>query len=199
MIYSFFHVFFRIFFRVLGRWDVTGVENVPTTGPVIIAANHLSMADPPLVGCSLPRKAWFMAKEELFHPAVGWFLRAMRAFPVKRGEPDMQALKKSLKLLASGEILMIFPEGTRQPSGHLGEPELGVGMIALRSKAPVIPVRLSGTDRLLPPGKPFPRPARVTIRYGKPIEFSVDPARPARENYTAAAREIMAAIGRLPG
>lgn len=199
MIYWIVRFFVRIFFRLFGRWKVDGLENVPESGPVIIAANHLSMADPPIVGASLPRKGWFMAKEELFKPGIGWFISKIQAFPIKRGKGDLAALKKSLAILQRGEVLVIFPEGTRQTSGELGPPEIGVGMIALRSGAPVVPARITGTHALLPKGSPLPRVTPVTIRYGRPITLRHEDGKPGHEDYAAAAREIMEAIARLPG
>jgi 1-acyl-sn-glycerol-3-phosphate acyltransferase len=190
---------FRVLLRLFGRWQVIGEENVPRTGPVILAANHVSFADPPTVGAGIHRKAWFMAKEELFRPPLTWLLRKWRAFPVRRGSGDLAALKKSLQILAAGEALVMFPEGTRQTSGELGEAEMGVGMIAVRSGAPTVPVFLQGTEKLLPKGAGLVRPARVTVRYGPPITFEPQSGKPTREDYTAAAHEIMAAIARLAG
>lgn len=198
MIYWIVRFFVRIFFRLVGRWRVEGLENVPAEGPVIVAVNHISMADPPIVGASLRRKGWFMAKEELFKPGIGWFISKIQAFPIKRGKGDLAALKKSLGILARGEVLVIFPEGTRQEAGELGPPEIGVGMIALRSGAPVVPARITGTNQLLPKGSPLPRFTPVSIRYGRPITIRHEGGKPGHEDYAAAAREIMEAIARLP-
>jgi 1-acyl-sn-glycerol-3-phosphate acyltransferase len=148
------------------------------------------------VGACIRRKAWYMGKEELFRWPIRWLLRGMQAFPVRRGSGDLAALKKSLGVLAAGEALVIFPEGTRHTSGELGEAELGVGMIAVRSGAPVVPVFIRGTDRLLPKGG-FLRFAPVTIHYGEPITFRPAAGKATREEYTAAAQEIMRAIARL--
>jgi 1-acyl-sn-glycerol-3-phosphate acyltransferase len=192
-------VCFRALLRLFGRWQVIGEENVPRTGPVLLAANHLSFADPPVVGAGLHRKAWFMGKEEIFRPPLTWLLRKWQAFPVRRGSADLAAMKRSLQILARGEALVMFPEGARQTSGELGEAEIGVGMIAVRSGAPTVPVLIQGTDRLLPKGTGLPRPARVTLRFGPPVVFKPAGAKPTREDYTTAAREIMHAIGRLSG
>lgn len=190
--------FFRLILRVLGRWEVVGAENVPPTGPLILAANHISFADPPAVGAPVRRKCWFMAKEELFRfPPIRWLLRKWQAFPVRRGSSDLSALKKALQVLSRGEPLIIFPEGTRQSPGRLGAPEMGVGMIAVRSGAPVVPVFVSGTDRLLPKGSALPRLARVRLRYGPPVVYPPGEGKPGHEEYAAAARSIMEAIGRL--
>lgn len=189
---------FRVLLALLGRYRVTGTEQVPASGAAILAANHLSFADPPVVGAGFRRKAWFMAKEELFRsrPLV-WLLNKWQAFPVRRGASDMTALKKSLQILANGELLIIFPEGTRQTGGQLGEPELGVGMLAVRSGAPVVPVYITGSDRLLPKGSALLHTARVRVRYGPPSVYRAAGARPAREDYQAAADGIMRAIAEL--
>src|SRR5947209_285699 len=151
MIYRLTWFVVRLLLRVFGRWQVTGAENVPASGPVILAANHLSFADPPTVGAGLRRKAWYMGKDELFRrPFLRWLFGQMQAFPVRRGTGDLAAMKKSLQVLAAGEALVLFPEGTRHQAGAPGDAEIGVGMLALRSGAPVVPVFLSGTDKLIP-------------------------------------------------
>jgi 1-acyl-sn-glycerol-3-phosphate acyltransferase len=193
-------LFFRAVLRLYGRWQVFGAENVPLRGPVLLAANHLSFADPPTVGAGLRRKAWFMGKEELFRSApLRWLLGKWHAFPVRRGSGDLAALKRAMRLLNRGEALVIFPEGTRQTSGELGEPEMGVGMIAIRSGAPVVPVLIRGTDRMLPKGARWLRFARVRVVYGQPLVFPPPPGKPGHEDYAAAAHEIMRAIGQLAG
>jgi 1-acyl-sn-glycerol-3-phosphate acyltransferase len=187
------HVF-RLLLRVFGRWQVTGAENVPMTGPVILAANHLSFADPPTVGAGIRRKAWFMGKEELFRsPFLRWLFGKWQAFPVRRGTGDLGALKKALQVLAAGDPLVIFPEGTRHRAGEPGGAELGVGMLALRSGAPVIPVFLSGTDKMLPRSG-FLHFAKVRVRYGAPITFPACARKPDRNDYAEAADEVMRAI-----
>src|SRR5207248_1294518 len=146
----------------------------------------------------LRRTAWYMGKDDLFKLApVRWLFTQWHAFPVRRGSGDRAALKKALGLLAADEALVIFPEGTRQEGGELGEAELGVGMIAIRSAAPVVPVHIRGTDQVLPRGAWFPRFGRVRIRYGAPRVYQAAGAKPGREDYAAAAADIMQAIARL--
>ncbi|MBI3911373.1 MAG: 1-acyl-sn-glycerol-3-phosphate acyltransferase [Armatimonadetes bacterium] len=184
---------------LLGHRRVAGLRHVPRQGPVILAPNHISYLDPVAVGTGIRRRLAFMAKAEAFRvPIFGWLLRKLRAFPVRRGAADRAALKRALDLLAAGEALMIFPEGTRSLTGELQAPEIGVGMLAVRSGAPVVPVRVWGTDQMLPRGARFLRPAPVRVAYGPPLRFS-PPAggKPGREEYEAAARQIMAAIAAL--
>jgi 1-acyl-sn-glycerol-3-phosphate acyltransferase len=111
-----------------------------------------------------------MAKEELFqYPALRFFITRWNAFPVKRGEMDRRALKMAIDKVQQGEVLLMFPEGTRSPDGELLEGKLGVAMIAVKSKGVVIPAMIHGTNKILPKGKKFPSFQRVLIKFGKPI------------------------------
>jgi 1-acyl-sn-glycerol-3-phosphate acyltransferase len=198
MIYRLTWLFCRVVFRLLFRWRIIGAENVPPTGPVILASNHVSNLDPPVVAVGIWRPCDFMAKEELFHHRLfGWYLTQLGAFPVKRGSADRTALKRSLEALERDRALVMFPEGTRSETGELQEPEMGVGMIVYRSGAPVVPVYLSGTDRVMPRGGGL-RLAQISVTYGKPLEFPVpEGSKPGREEYDNAARRIMGAIAEL--
>jgi len=141
------------FFRGVGRliywfrhWQVYGRENLPASGGAIIAANHSSAWDPILLGCSLNREIFYMGKEELFkHPLGAWFFTSLHAFPVKRGAVDRRAIKKAIGILESGELMGIFPEGTRVESGKEVQPQSGVALLALKAQVPVIPVALVGS------------------------------------------------------
>jgi 1-acyl-sn-glycerol-3-phosphate acyltransferase len=160
--YVFFRQCFRILFKSIFRWKVVGLENVPIEGPAVICSNHISLLDPPLVGSSSKRPIYFMAKEELFHiPVLSYFLPKILAFPVKRGQSDMKAVKTAIKILRNNELFGIFPEGTRKKAGVSEEAEEGAVFIALKAKAPIIPVALIGPYRLF-------RPVRVV--FGEPID-----------------------------
>ncbi len=182
-------------FRVSAR----GREHVPAAGPVLLVANHLSLLDPPLVGVAAPRQLCFMAKEELFRvPGLGRLIWALGARPVRRDGGDSRALKTALGLLAEGRALLVFPEGTRGEEGRLGAAKPGVGMLAVLSGAPVVPVYVAGTGRVLPRGRAVPRPAKVHVTFGPPLHFK--PARDVetrKERYREAAQETMRAIGQL--
>lgn len=198
MTYYFWRVVMRVFFRVMGSWRVEGRENVPPRGALIIAPNHLSFLDPPLIGCALERPAWFMAKAELFrHAPLRWFFTALHAYPVQRGAGDRAALKRTLGFLEAGDAVTIFPEGTRSETGELGEPEVGVGMIALRTGAPVVPILISGTDTVMPRGAKWIRRGKIRVRIGRPIQLPVPEGKLGREEYAAAARQVMDAIRAL--
>jgi 1-acyl-sn-glycerol-3-phosphate acyltransferase len=166
----------RLLFRACGGLVVTGRENVPHTGRVIICANHISDIDPLAVLVTLPRNDFaVMAKEELFRiPLLGPMIRKFGAFPVARDSPDRNALKLGEEILAAERALLIFPEGRLSEDGKLQEIQPGAALLALRTDAPVVPVGLIGTNRMLPYGKLVPRlvgrPADVRI--GLPIQIS---------------------------
>lgn len=163
----------RLLFKATCRLEVVGRENLPATGGVIIAPNHISHLDPPLVGAALSRSVYFMAKRELFEvPIFGWIIRQTHAFPVSRGTADRQAIRQAQKLLESGEVLVIFPEGKRSPDGRLQAPELGLAMIAARAGVPVVPMALTGTNYALPRGSVCFRPARIRVTIGAPQSFA---------------------------
>jgi len=198
MIYRLTWFFCQLLFRTFLPRTVVGAENVPASGPVILASNHLSMVDPPAVATSVWRHCVSMAKEELFEkPLIGWYLRKIGAFPVKRGTADRSALKHTLDALEQGKALLMFPEGTRSETGELREPELGVAMIAYRSGAPVVPVYVWGTDNAMPKGKGL-RSAAIGIQFGEPLRFTLPGgAKAGRAEYEQAARDIMSAIAGL--
>lgn len=156
------------------RIDVEGADRLPDEPGVIVASNHLSILDPPLITISVARligrQVRYMAKAEAFDmPVVGSILRAYGGFGVRRGRADREAYRAAQEVLASGAWLGLAPEGTRSRTGHLGEPKPGVALLAVRSGATVLPVGISGSDRAWPVGARLPRPrSRVTIRFGTP-------------------------------
>ena len=158
--------------RTAFRLEVTGAENIPKHGPVIVAPNHRSLIDHPVVGACTQRQVWFMGKEELFkNDLAAKILRSMGAFPVRRGKPDRASLQRCLELLAAGEVVGIYPEGTRRPDARFDDPEDGFAYIALRSGAPIVPVALSGTEAVLPRGRRFPRFVKIRVRIGEPFRL----------------------------
>ncbi|MFL5841754.1 MAG: lysophospholipid acyltransferase family protein, partial [Thermoleophilaceae bacterium] len=122
-----------------------GRKNIPKNGPVILASNHRSFLDPFVIGCSVRRPVYFVAKKELFAKRwQGWILNRLGAFPVKRGESDEESMATARGVLERGGALVIFPEGTRHPKGPLGRPKRGVGRLALETGAPVVPIAVMG-------------------------------------------------------
>ncbi len=156
--------------RCLGGWRVRGLENVPKQGGAIIASNHLSFLDPVVVGSALRRRTYYFAKAELFVPIFGWIIRKCYAFPVERGGADMAAAKAAIKLLRGGELLTMFPEGTRSRDGSLGEISTGAAMLASRGGVPIIPCALRGTNQVMPIGAKFFRRGRVAVSFGEPVD-----------------------------
>ena len=188
-----------VFFRFTGGVTLIGTENIPKTGGVILAPNHISYLDPPVVGCYLRRQVHCMAKEELFRSKLmGAWMRAVGAFPVRRGTADRKALKQAIDLLNRGRVVCIFPEGTRSPDGNLQEPELGIGLIALKSRAPIVPVAVIGTDKVLPPHAKRLYRNRVTIVYGQPLTFPhLEEGKETRQSLEEVGRSTMSAISEL--
>ncbi len=189
--------------RLLFRLERVNPGLVPATGPVLIVSNHVSVLDPPLVGGSAPRPLFFMAKEELFRiPLFGRLIRALNARPVRRDGSDMRALKAALALLQEGRAILVFPEGTRGEEGQpLRDGKPGVGMLAVLSGAPVVPVFVSGSGDALPRGRALPRLAKVRVTFGPPLIFKAEGKRAGdegrKEAYREAAQEMMRAIAQL--
>ncbi|HBT46422.1 MAG TPA: 1-acyl-sn-glycerol-3-phosphate acyltransferase [Peptococcaceae bacterium] len=149
MFYRFAKFVCFLFFRFICRWQVRGQELFPREGPAIVVANHRSLWDPVAVGVAVPRQVRFMAKEELFKiPGLGALLRALGAFPVKRGRSDRAALQASLEMLRQDQVIGMFPEGTRVRTGELGRFYGGAALLALKTGAPLVPVALKNTDRV---------------------------------------------------
>ena len=136
----------RIYVR---KFEVVGREHVPMEGPLILASNHLNNADPPMVALAVPRHPTFMAKQEMIKwPIVGPAFRMFGAFPVRRGEADLSALRAATEIVNSGAMLVMFPEGTRSRTGGLTKGHAGTALIALRTGAPVLPVAITGSEGL---------------------------------------------------
>ena len=154
---------------LLTRWRVRGRDNVLSQGPLLIVANHLNLADPPLLGVSLGRKVIFMAKKELFYSRViGYFIRGFGSFPVHRGQLDRKALRQAEQLLAQGLALVMFPEGKRSKNAQLQPGFSGSALIAWHSGAPILPVGISGTERIKGAGWLLRRP-QITVNIGRPF------------------------------
>ena len=153
--------------------EVRGKEHVPRRGPFIVASNHCSFLDPPVVGTACPRRLTFLARADLFQrPLLGAFLRGVHAVPLRRGEGDRAALSMAKQLLASGQPVAIFPEGTRQLSGILGEARRGVGLLAETTGVPVIPAFVSGTFQALPPHAQRLYPAKIRVAFGPAVAYT---------------------------
>lgn len=196
---------FRISYWLLFGWRAYNRERVPLTGPVILAANHASFIDPPLVGIPLKRPLNYMARDTLFRfPGVGATLRSWQAIPVDREGGGGAGLKAILDRLLKGGAILLFPEGTRTHDGKLQPGRSGIGLAVIKSTAPVIPVRVFGTYEAFGRHMRFPRRHPIAVKYGEPLLFDdlraeaktcVKPR--LKQIYQQIADEIMAAIGKL--
>jgi 1-acyl-sn-glycerol-3-phosphate acyltransferase len=206
--YQFSRVIAGPFLRALARPEVIGAENIPASGPAIMASNHLSVADSIYLPLMVARPVTFAAKSEYFtgtrlrDRAVGAYLRSTNQLSTDRAgaRAAQDMLDAALQLLKDGQLFGIYPEGTRSPDGRLYRGRTGVGYLALNSGAPVIPVAMIGTDRMLPPGARIPRPGRIGIRIGKPLTFDQYRDGPAgARQRRAITDEVVQAIQRLSG
>ncbi len=201
MMYAFLRGLMRFMTTVylVGLFKVEGLDNVPRHGPLIVCANHSATLDPPMVPAFLPRPdTWNMAKSEYFrNPFSRWLFTSYHSFAVVRHTADRAALRRSFDLLKAGQVLVIYPEGTRVDSGVLAEPEPGAGFIAQKCGCPVLPVALTGTRECLPKGKLWPRRVPVTIRFGKPFLVLQRRPRGERVSHEEASEAIMLAIAEL--
>lgn len=159
------------FLLAMFRTRFVGEENVPAGGAVL-AGNHVSYLDPVLLWSGSPRPTRFMAKRELFAGVLGFLLRRFWAFPVDREGADRAAILRATEELRGGNLVGIFPEGTRREGAEPGEVHGGAAFVAMRAEAPVVPVAFVGTDEAWPRGKRLPRRVRVTIKYGAPVDPS---------------------------
>ena len=196
---------FRVMYATYFRWRVFNPERVPLTGPVILASNHASFLDPPLVGSGLHRGINYLARESLFrYPGVGWLLRKWNSVPVDRDGGGAAGLKAILDRLLAGGAIILFPEGTRTKDGSLQPARSGIGLTAIKSSAVVVPVRVFGTYEAYGRHIKIPRPHQVSVKYGRPMMFEKLRAEAKtctkarlKEIYQEVANEIMAAIAKL--
>ena len=159
----------RVLLLLLSHWQVKGRENIPPQGLLLIVANHLNLADPPILGASIYRKALFMAKEELFRPGFSsYIVRNFGAFPVRRGGLDRKALNQARECLAQGLALIMFPEGKRSRDAKLQSAFPGSALVASRIGAPILPAGITGTENIKGKTWWLHRP-RITVNIGQPF------------------------------
>jgi 1-acyl-sn-glycerol-3-phosphate acyltransferase len=196
---------FRAMYATYFRWRVFGAENVPLSGGVILASNHASFLDPPLVGCALKRDINYLARESLFrYPGIGALLRSWNAVPVDRDGGGAAGLREILNRLLAGGGIILFPEGTRTKDGKLQPARSGIGLVVIKSDVPVIPVRTFGTFEAYGRNQKFPRPVSVAVKYGRPMKFEAvrteakTCSKPRlKQIYQEVADEIMTVIAKL--
>jgi 1-acyl-sn-glycerol-3-phosphate acyltransferase len=183
--------------RLLTNWEVKGRENVDNEGPLLIVANHMNYADPPLIAVSIPRKTVFMAKEELFKSSISrYFVRSFGAFPVDRTAIDRNALRQAKEVLDDGWCLVMFPEGMRSRDGTLLQAFPGSSLIAARSKTTVLPVGITGTEKMGGWRWIFRRP-RIVVNIGKPFTLQLTNGKVTKEELAGLTDDLMCHIAEL--
>jgi 1-acyl-sn-glycerol-3-phosphate acyltransferase len=203
VVYGFLWGLARIVSWVCFRYRVEG--QVPQNGGVLIAANHASYLDIPLLGCGMNRRAWYLGRSDLFPiPVLNGILQALGWIPVRLGRLDRDAFGKAINLIRAGKVVVIFPEGGRSHDGHLRPPKAGIGVIVSQTGCPVVPAYLKGTFEALPIGAHWPRLRQVTVRFGSPIQFETGIQKERAETkqfYQQVSRTVIehiAALGQVP-
>ena len=182
---------FGLYFR--GR--VTGAELVPREGKLVIVSNHASVFDPPLLASAIPRPISYMAKEELFQQSVlSKLISSLGAYPVNRQGFDRRAIKQAISQLEQGWAIGIFIEGTRTADGRVHDPKLGAALIAAKTQAPLLPVCLCGTEKIILPEKKFPQPAQIKVKIGNLIQPPESVKREELELVTQKCAEVINAM-----
>jgi 1-acyl-sn-glycerol-3-phosphate acyltransferase len=198
--YGFFHYFVRNIYAMWFRGEVAGTENFPREGPFLIASNHASHLDPPLVGCQVSRQMRFFARKTLWsNRLTSWWLNQTETIPVERDSGDVGAIKRVLQALKEDRVIVLFPEGTRSPDGQLQKPKAGIGLMACKTGVPVVPCRVFGSYEAFGKGRLIPRfGTPVTIVFGQPIPASdYDDPTAGKARYETAAQRIMDRIALL--
>lgn len=198
-IYRWAHRLTYLFCKVMGHIETQGVENIPREGGVLLVSNHISLLDPVIVGSAANREINFMARSNVFNvPLLGRLISIFNAYPVNRGRPDLGALRRTISLLKTGNAALIFPEGTRSFDGKLGKAHDGACFIAHRANVPTVPVFHRGAEKMMPRGSRRIRRAKLSVTFGKPIDFShIVESEIKREMYQQMGVQMMGAISDL--
>ena len=199
-VYGLCHYVIRVPFDMFFRGEVAGVDNLPKQGGFLLAANHASSLDPPLIGCHMSRQIAYFARKTLWRRGIAsWWLDSVGTIPVDRdGGQDVSAIKRVLKALKEDRGLILFPEGTRTPDGNLQPAKAGVGFIAVKTQVPVVPVRIFGSYEAFGKGRRLRLGTPVSVIFGRPIQPSVyDDPQAGKERARIASERIMAEIAKL--
>lgn len=191
--YRFLRAILRLLFSVLFRWEISGTKNIPLKGGVIVAANHISLWDPPVLGSALPREVHFMAKQSLFTiPVLGYIITKLNAFPITRGAADRLAIRTTMDILSKGQLVGMFPEGTRSKTGELGKAKQGVATIALHTGSTIVPAAIIGTNKIFKKDNFLPK---IKVKFGNPI--IIDKAKRDKDYIEKISNEMMQEIALL--
>lgn len=199
--YGFFHQFAFACYQAWFRGEVAGLDHIPRSGPFLIAANHASHLDPPIVGCQVDRQMRFFARKTLWsNPVASWWLDRVECIAVDRDSGDVGAIRRVLQALHEDRAVVLFPEGTRSPDGTLQRPKAGVGLMACKTGAPVVPCRVFGSHAAFGRGAALPRLGTpVSVVFGPPIAAAqYDEPAAGKERYQIASERIFARIAALP-
>ncbi len=189
MFYRFAYYIVKLLSLIFFPYTVIGKENIPPGGGCIFASNHLSNLDPLMIGLCAYRKTTYLAKDTLFkNKILGTILRWCEAFPIRRGESDVRAIRECMRRLKKGLPVVVFPEGTRQRQDSEIQAEEGIGFLAARAGVPVVPVKVFGTDKVMPPKSRWLKRHPITLTFGEPLTFQ------GERDYKKIANEIMWAI-----
>jgi len=187
----------RLILFLFTRWQVLGREHIPDKGPLLVVANHLNLADPPIMGCSINRQAMFLAKEELFRSRIQrYIVRNCGAFPIRRGGMNRDALRFAEQWFGRGKVLIVFPEGRRSMEAQLVDAFSGSALIAVRNRVPVLPVGIYGTERITGLTWWLRRP-EITVNIGHPFNLPSMDGKVTKEQLAAFTHSIMGRIAEL--
>lgn len=198
--YAFFHYWTAQWHSMWFRGEIIGTDNIPASGQFLVAGNHVSHIDPPFVGCQVPRQMRFFARKTLWNSkALGWWMDRVETIPVDRDSGDVGAIRKVLLALHEDRGVILFPEGTRSPDGQLQKPKAGVGLMACKTGAPVVPARIFGSFEAFGKGAIVPRfGTSVDVVFGRPISAAeYDDPSAGKERYQLASERIFARIAAL--
>lgn len=186
-------------FRTLFGLKVTGWENLIEDGAVLLASNHESYIDPPLIATLHNKAMWYLARSTLFTKTTNWLYTRLQAIPVDQDRPDMASLKSIIRKLKQGDNVLVFPEGQRTHDGDMGEAAPGVGLIAVKSGVPIQPIRIRGAREALPRGSGRVKFTRLSLTIGKPIILTPEELKTTKgkDGYERVAKRIMVAIEEL--
>lgn len=197
--YRFAQLISFFYFKAFHRFKVYGLDNIPSSGPFILASNHQSFFDPPALGCRLPRNLHYFARDSLFFWPLGILIRNLNSIPVNRSTLDIKTLKLVLSVLNQGNPLLVFPEGTRSCNDQIQSGKKGIGLLLAKSGVPVVPAKVIGGYKVLGRGMIVPRIGKqIVIKYGPVVYMNdLDPGKSASNRYEVIAQRVISEITRI--